>query len=307
MQLTNGQRLFLKYAGDTVGAGVLVQRLLPKPRRRLATERRALKWLKANLRHDAELPEIVHFDPSTWTLVVKEVCAGGTSLESHLENGRFDPLIAKNASQFLAACHTITGPIQPLWGKAQTDRQHWERVLDLQTVEIHNYQALPEPIRLHLAMLKDASLRATTHRFLHLNYSPPNILIEGKRIGVIDFELASSVGDPACDLGIFLGHYVYWILKSSTVNSWHEAIQNALQAYQQGGGELWERMDLQVIAFTGATLLNLRGRDDCNGHQDFASRVMQAGTVLLAQGLQQHGAAERILCETIHDFSTTLQ
>ena len=103
-----------------------------------------------------------------------------------------------------------------------------------------------------------------------------------ENIGVIDFELSASIGDPACDLAFFLGHFVYWVLASSTDNARQEAIQTVLLAYQQEVGNLWEGMELRVVAFTGAPLLNIRTRQDFKFNQDLARNVMQTGTSPLA-------------------------
>jgi hypothetical protein len=62
-------------------------------------------------------------------------------------------------------------------------------------------------------------------------------------------------------------------------------------------------MDLRVVAFTGATLLSIRAREDSKCNRDLARTVMQTGTFLLAKGIQQRGDAERILWEAINDFS----
>jgi len=64
-----------------------------------------------------------------------------------------------------------------------------------------------------------------------------------------------------------------------------------------------ERIDLGVVGFTGATLLNIRTRGDFKFNRDLARTVMQTGTFLLAQGIKPRGDSERILCEAIHDFS----
>jgi aminoglycoside phosphotransferase (APT) family kinase protein len=189
-----------------------------------------------------------------------------------------------------------------LWGDAEIDRQHWKRMLALRTVEL-KLESSPKDLRKNLATLKLASENAEENRFVNLDFHPKNIFISEDKIGVIDFELSSSFGDPAFDLGSFLGHYVYWILASSTGNSWQKTIQRALHAYQQEVGHLWERMDLRMVAFTGATLLNIRTREDFKFNRDLAKMVMQTGTFLLAQGIKQRGDAERILCEAINHFS----
>ena len=302
VQLKNGRCLFVKYAGDAVGTEEIGQRLTLKPRNRLSVERKALKWLRAHMNGNIELPEVIYFDKKTWALVLSEVCPGGNLLQDDLKRGFFNPTVASKASQFLAECHAMAKHVPRLWGDAEIDRQHWKRMLALRTVEL-KLESSPKDLRKNLATLKLASENAEENRFVNLDFHPKNIFISEDKIGVIDFELSSSFGDPAFDLGSFLGHYVYWILASSTGNSWQKTIQRALHAYQQEVGHLWERMDLRMVAFTGATLLNIRTREDFKFNRDLAKMVMQTGTFLLAQGIKQRGDAERILCEAINHFS----
>jgi hypothetical protein len=93
------------------------------------------------------------------------------------------------------------------------------------------------------------------------------------------------------------------ILASSTGNSWQKAIQRALHRYQQEGGNLWEGMELRVVAFIGETLLNIQTKQNFKFNGDLARKVMQTGTSFLAQGIKQVGDGEGILCEAIDDFS----
>jgi hypothetical protein len=92
-------------------------------------------------------------------------------------------------------------------------------------------------------------------------------------------------------------------LASSAGRSWQEAIQSVLLAYQQEGGNLWEGMELRVIAFIGGTLLNIQIKQDFKFNGDLARKVMQTGTSFLAQGIKQVGDGEGILCEAVHSFS----
>lgn len=302
IQLKEDRCLFVKYAGDALGTEEFGNGQTLKPRQRLSVERKALKWLKVHKPGDIEIPEVVAFDKKTWTLVLSEVCTNGNPLQDDLQRGVFNPIIASKASQFLAKCHSTLNQPPPLWGDAEADRKHWKRMLALNTVEL-KLEECSKDIRNNLETLILVSNKAEENRFIHLGFQPKNIFISKDKIGVIDFELSSSIGDPAFDLGSFLGHYLYWIFASATDHSWKQAIQRAVQAYQQGVGDQWEYMDFRVIAFTGATLLNIRIREDRRLNKDLAGRVRQAGNFLLDQGIKQRGETDRILYEAIHRFS----
>ncbi len=299
VRLKDGRCLFIKYAGDALGTEKFGQGKSLKPRQRLSVERKALKWLKVHIRDDIEIPKVICFEKKTWTLALSEICPNGTSLQDHLEKGIFNPTIAGKASQFLAECHTISHPAPPLWGSAKADRQHWERMLALSTTGFIP-EEFPQDLRCDLATLRLASGKAAEARFINLNFHPKNILIVQENLGVVDFELSASFGDPAFDLGSLLGHYVYWILASSTGSSCQKAIQSALHSYQHAVGHLWEQMDLRVVAFTGAQILNNLARKDFQLKRVATDILMRIATLLLAKVKLQHGNPEEILCETIH-------
>lgn len=302
VRLKNSPAFFIKYAGDALGTEELGNVHMLKPRQRLSVERKALKWLRAHLSGDVEIPEVVYFEKKTWTLALSEVGQQGTSLLDQLQNGIFNRTIAARAAQFLAECHMISHSVPPLWGDAVADHQHWKKMLDQKTVELTSNE-FPQDVRNHLRTLMLASEKASETIFMNLDFQPKNILIGKKHIGVIDFEISSSVGDPAYDLGSFLGHYVYWILVSSTDTSWQKAIQNALHTYQHVVGNLWERMNGRVAAFTGAMLLHILVCGGRSLNKDIAERVRQAGMILLAQGIPPEKEPDPILCETIPCYS----
>ncbi len=301
-RLKEGRCLFVKYAGDALGTEEIGNAQNLKPRQRLSVERKALKWLRAHMQDGVKIPEVICFEKKTWTLVLTEVCPNGNPLQNDLQKGIFNPTLARKASQFLAECHTIPHQAPPLWGAEETDRQHWKRILSLRTTGLAS-EEFSKDLRNNLETLQLASEAAEENRFMHLDFHPKNILIAQESIGVIDFELSSSIGDPAFDLGTFLGHYIYWILAAATDHTWESAIQHALQTYQRVVGELWKRMDSRVVGFTGAALLHIPVREDERLNRVLADKVLQTGTFLLAQGMKQHGDAKRILCETINDFS----
>jgi hypothetical protein len=293
-QLHDGSSLFIKYAGDTTEAGSLGQPLKLKPRRRLAAERRALNYLRSRSFNEVELAETVSFDKETLTLVLSEVCPGGTTLQDQLRAGVFDPQVAAAAGRFLAACHTVTDNFPALWGARETDLHHWRTMLALRTTDLES-PWLSGAIRRNLQQLRTESDAAREQRFFHLDYCPKNIRVAQNVIGVIDLELCSSVGDPAYDLGTFLGHYVLWGLHFSSGRSSQIAIQVAINAYRQKVGPAWSDMRARVVAFAGASLLSSLVRDhhrECSG---FERRLVDTAAFLILQDVGRGKDVEQIL------------
>ncbi len=146
--------------------------------------------------------------------------------------------------------------VPPLWGDRETDRQHWKRMLALRTVEL-THENFTNELRNNLAMLKLASEKAEENHLFHLDFHPKNILVSQETIGVIDFEWSASVGDPAYDIGAFLGQYIYWSIMNMSDQVSQNAIQLILETYQHHVGDLWNTRQSRVVGFAGATILSL--------------------------------------------------
>jgi tRNA A-37 threonylcarbamoyl transferase component Bud32 len=294
----DGQRYFAKYAGDTVGAECVGENLRLKPKRRLSAERRALSRMRDNGIDEVDLPDVVLFDKETLTLVLTEVCPGGTSLLNDLKKGLFDPRVAGQASHFLARCHTLAAPIAPVWGDRDTDRLHWQTMLALRTVGIKT-DVVSESIRNDLASLKRASETASEqageNSLFMLDDVPKNILLGTQRIGVIDFELCSSSGDPAYDLGLFLGDYILFGLITGSSHSGQIALREALKAYRQRVGNRWMTMRSRVVSFAGAAMLYHLMDHRRMDIQPVEPRIVQTATALLSSGLREVEEIDSIL------------
>lgn len=311
----DGSVLFVKYAGDTVESGAVRQNTSPKPRRRLATERRTLKRLRNIIPSDVELPEVVLFDKATRTLVLTEVCGGGRSLEDDLKKGIFDTAVAGAAGRFLARCHTIAGPVEPLWGDGETDLQHWRKMLALRTVQIESV-LITTQIQRDLAALARASEKASValgegRGVLILDYCPRNILLSDGKTAIVDFEHGTSVGDPAYDLGFFLAHYVLWGLSAAAGNSceasMQRALRQALSAYRQSVGDLWPSICSRVVAFVGATILYKVWGADQNNFQGCEGKIIRTATNLLASGLDKHADTDQLLRDAVAGSESELR
>ncbi len=298
----DGRRYFVKYAGDTVGSECVGENLRLKPKRRLSAERRALNRLRDNGIDEVDLPDVALFDKDTLTLVLTEVCPGGTPLLNDLKKGLFDPRVAGQASHFLARCHALAEPIAPVWGDRDTDRLHWHTMLALRTVEIQT-EAVSTPIRNELAALKHASQTASEqtggNRLLILDDVPKNILLGPQRIGVIDFELCSSHGDPAYDLGLFLGDYILFGLITGSGHSAQLALQEALNTYRRRVGQRWMTMRSRVVSFAGAAMLYHLMGPRRMVVQSCEPRVVRTAVTLLSSGLGEVKEIDSILGSAI--------
>jgi len=296
--LEDGKHLFVKYAMDTVKSASLDQPGTAKPRARLAVERRAIKWLTANLPAEIELPDVIHFNKERRTLMLSEVCPGGKSLRDDLETGVFDPAVSKAASRFLARCHLSKGKIAPLWGDEAADKRHWKMMLALRTV---GFKTTPfsEAVNRDLATLQRGSDAASENRFLHLDFVPKNIRIGAQNIGVIDLELSAGFGDPAYDLGVFLGRYILWGISTNSTHSCRKAIQEALNVYRQTIGNDWRDMQSRVAAFAGASIFHRIANDGGKQIPGCVNQCAETAKTLLSKGVNGVENIEQLLSDAV--------
>ncbi|MDH3504182.1 MAG: phosphotransferase [Nitrospirota bacterium] len=294
IHFTDGRRGFIKYAGDTVGSGTIGQPMKPKPRRRLSAEYQSLEWLTCRYNQTVNIPEIIFFQPSTWTLALTEVCPLGESLHHQFQHHTFDPTIIPKIIGFLAECHSLTGPIPPFWGSAKKDRQHWETILAQRTVDLRGDHVSEQDLS-HLQILRQQSLAATKKGFFHLDYQPKNIRIGQGTIGVIDFEFSSSVGDLAYDLGFFLGHYLYWNLILMVGIAGKEPLQSGLEIYREKIGDLWNDLRPRVVGFAGSTILSVLMNESSRLNQNQLNCLAQTGKTLVRWGINSRGEIVQIL------------
>ncbi|MDH3210004.1 MAG: phosphotransferase, partial [Burkholderiaceae bacterium] len=294
-QLRNGQQLIVKYAGETTQDESFGPTPQPKPRRRLSAERRALKCLYPLRASEFELAEVRRFDKETLTLVLSEVLPGAMTLQQLLHEGVFDTAVLTAAAQFLATCHSSTAPA--LWGEPETDRRQWAAMLALRTVGM-DAQALGAATACDLRQLAEASDAARScndaPRVFHLDFEPKNILVARPRIGFIDFECCSSVGDPAYDLGVLLGHCVLWGLRTQETAACQTAIGVALHTYGEQVGARWSSLRPRVIGFAGAAMLHALLREHNHNAEHADARAWDTASALVAPGVHERTDVEAV-------------
>jgi hypothetical protein len=226
-----GQSLVIKYAAYATCRKTINKKGLAKSRERVSTERLALKWLNATVKPmtDANIlfPHIMLWQKQEKMLVMSHPCEGGMTLAQQLEGGKINRIVARRLGAFLGECHSAPPPDEPFWESQAGDRQHWLDVLALYLSSINTRDSFREPLN----QLRVKSEQATQVQFVHLDFQPNNILIKqqhGKHlIAVVDFERASTLGDAAFDLGMLLGHYLFYsYLQQGEAAAWriHQSI-----------------------------------------------------------------------------------
>ncbi len=98
-------------------------------------------------------------------------------------------------------CHAMADELQILrecLRRVAQEHPHWERRIE---------RLLAACVRL------GAAARAPVPRGIHRDFYPDQILVDGGRLYIIDFDLYCE-GDPALDIGNFLGHIVEYSLRT---------------------------------------------------------------------------------------------
>lgn len=203
---SRGQQYVIKYAGHCLDKPLA----LAKSRRRLAVEKRMLSRLHDrqellalsvksitgnDIDQDVEIPRVEYWDPKHRLLMMSVVCPGGRTLQQLVGDGKVELDIADRLGRFLAGCHFPATAPEPVHGDIRADHAHWLATCERFAKRHPNAPAIRSVSRglFHLDL-----------RLHHVRFS------EGGQLGVVDFESAGTVGDPAFDLGSLLGQLDTW-------------------------------------------------------------------------------------------------
>lgn len=147
-------------------------------------ERNALQWVKkAARRSSVAVPEILGFDRSRATLAISRSLPGARRLtEAELSETQLAD-VGRRLGEFVA--HTQADGVRLMRSRADKDQLAFAaRVRGL----------------LGQGELVDDVLGSRRRNFTHLGLGTRNVLVDYPRVAVIDFERASSEGDPVFDL-----------------------------------------------------------------------------------------------------------
>ncbi len=227
---------------------------------RLEFEKKCISEISAILPDGVEIPIVHYYDPESHLLILSDVAGtGGKLLETSLQAGLFEGSAASAIGQFLGAMHRCTwGTQSSVRGSRQNDRNNWIRFLRMRTFDASD-ERMPLAVQKELALLCEF-----THQYhsddvlIWMDCCPKNVIVRSDdKIGVIDFELASWIGDPAYDLGFFLGHYLIHALQQNRLTKVLPVIKSSIQAYCGEVSKMPFRTGIvsRVLKFAAATMI----------------------------------------------------
>lgn len=191
--------LIVKYAGDTTGSNKFLARQVAKPARRLAVERRVIKHVAPRMDGPFLLPRVEHFDKERRILIIESISGKQKACKSWRTSLDRMPHFASLAGRFLGKLHCLPLPVEPFWGDAAQEREHWNSLIEnldriaSQQLEILGSQGLEQ----NLTVLAQSHAK---ERIMHLDYTLDNVIPLGDDIFITEFERAGSFGDNAYDV-----------------------------------------------------------------------------------------------------------
>jgi len=258
---TNKGIFFLKHALPGAKAGSdLGPALQTISVRRLGYEQRCISKISGILPDGIKIPVVHHYDPESHLLILSDVAGkGGMLLESNLRKGSFEACTASAVGRFLGGLHRYTwGTRDSVRGGRDKDRNNWMRFLQMRTIGASD-ERVPVSVQQELAHLCESTYQHHSHDvLLWMDCCPKNVIVRSDgNIGVIDFELASWRGDPAYDLGFFLGHYLIQALRKNQLATVLLVMMHCIHAYRREveGMPFYTGMLSRVLKFAGATMI----------------------------------------------------
>ena len=169
-------------------------------RSRIIREAEAIKVLGPIL-GPASVPQVVHLDPENFLFVMTAAPAGSRTWKELLLGRRADAEVAHDAALLLASMINASRE-HPHLGEPFSDRTVFDQ---LRIDPYYRTTASRHPeLRREFDDLITATLEIRTS-LVHGDYSPKNMLVHGRSIFLIDFEVVHW-GDPSFDAAFLLNH-----------------------------------------------------------------------------------------------------
>lgn len=230
------------------------------PKERIQYEGKYIEVVSRGLPSGIELPRILRYDGENNILALSDVRGDGVLLEKSLLDGNFGERAAYNLGRFLGHSHNETlGKNVVIRGTEEEDLQNWHVFLNMRTKGILQKGMFPDDVRRAIEGIYDAARRShTLYVVINMDCCPKNIYERPDgSIGLVDFELASGVGDPAYDLGFLVGHYfLMGVIKKDRTEDAIKAIKQVLRGYNEEMARLKDdNFDTRLIKYAGATMI----------------------------------------------------
>jgi len=257
----NGHIIYLKQALDEAkNKDKIGKDLADIPKNRIGYEDKYIETISKFLPKEIELPKILKYDKKNNILIISDVKKGGVLLEESLLNGNFNVKTAYNLGKFLGLSHKSTiGRKITIRGSEENDADNWEIFLKMRTKGILQKEKFSDDVVKNVNnVYEDVKSNHTNNVVINMDCCPKNVF-ERKdgSIGLVDFELASGIGDQAYDLGFLIGHYfLMGVIGRDNIKDAIYAVKEILKAYDEQMKNLKdEEHDKRVIKYSGMVMI----------------------------------------------------
>ncbi len=184
------------------------------PKERIRYERRFIEIVAPLVPPQIEIPRILEYDSHNNILVLSDVKKDGILLEDSLLYGNFNEGTAYYLGKFLGITHKATfGQKRVVRGSKKEDIDIWELYLRMRTIGILKNGKLPLEVNREVKRFyEDVRNHHIYNVLANSDCCPKNAFERKNGIGLVDFEMATGIGDPPFDLGFLLGHYFLMIV-----------------------------------------------------------------------------------------------
>jgi 5-methylthioribose kinase len=206
----------------------------PADQRRAMVEARAIEVLH-NLTPE-NVPQLCDVDPERFTLIMNRAPRTMTIWKEDLLSGLIHPEVAAHLGQILGLWHRKSAADSAILQEFREDTLFEQlRIRPFYRTIAAKHESISERISMLIAeLVEDKSC------LVHGDYSPKNILAEGKsNVMVLDFEVAHT-GNPVFDLGFFLAHLLCkfeFFLEQKEKIALRNAANAFINAYEESFGQ----------------------------------------------------------------------
>jgi len=163
-------------------------------------------------------PELLFYDEENYLYGMEAAPESARMWKDELLGGKIDFAVAEKVACALAKVHNASARDQAVQQRFASQTFFIElRVDPYLTATAKRHPALAKRIEQESARLLDNKLV-----LVHGDYSPKNILVDGQKIFILDFEVA-HIGDPSFDLAFLTNHF---ILKAVKHKQWSPSFCN---------------------------------------------------------------------------------
>lgn len=165
-------------------------------------------------------PQVALYDKENNILVTRDLRPVGF-LQSDLQQGIVDLEIAGHLGTYLGLQHRLSfSKKNILRGNREEDHQNWLFWLNMRTRGVIPKSSLNKKVAEEINNLYTAAKNNHTYDvIINMDCCPKNVLcLPYNRVGIVDLELASGIGDPAYDPGFLIGHYFIFAANDKIIN-----------------------------------------------------------------------------------------